>query len=240
MLRATLACLVFAPVSMAQCNPLTPAQTEGPYFKAGSPLKVDFRPDAATPNWVHLVFDGTVVGPNCLPLQNAKIDLWHANELGQYDNAPGSYKMRGHVFTNACGEFHFDTIVPGLYPGRTRHMHVKVTPAGGGGATLTTQMYFPGEPQNQTDPLYNPALEMKLTKSATQWVGTYTFIKSEAGASTCVCAADCNLSGGLNIDDFICFQTQFALGDPEADCDASGDLTIDDFICFQTLFAIGC
>ncbi len=54
------------------------------------------------------------------------------------------------------------------------------------------------------------------------------------------CYADCDESGGLNIDDFVCFQTLFALGDPTADCDANGSLDIDDFICFQTLFAIGC
>jgi hypothetical protein len=54
------------------------------------------------------------------------------------------------------------------------------------------------------------------------------------------CYADCDLSGTLTIDDFICFQTLFALGDPGADCDATGTLTIDDFICFQTFFAIGC
>ncbi len=52
--------------------------------------------------------------------------------------------------------------------------------------------------------------------------------------------ADCDASGGLSIDDFICFQTFFALGDPYADCDGSGGLSIDDFICFQTFFAIGC
>jgi hypothetical protein len=54
------------------------------------------------------------------------------------------------------------------------------------------------------------------------------------------CYPDCDQSGGLNIDDFICFQTFFAIGDPYADCDASGALNIDDFICFQTYFAIGC
>ncbi len=54
------------------------------------------------------------------------------------------------------------------------------------------------------------------------------------------CYADCDASGNLAIDDFICFQTLFAIGDPSADCDESGDLSIDDFICFQTLFAIGC
>jgi hypothetical protein len=55
-----------------------------------------------------------------------------------------------------------------------------------------------------------------------------------------VCYSDCDSSGGLNIDDFICFQTFFALGDPFADCDSSGGLNIDDFICFQTFFALGC
>ncbi len=54
------------------------------------------------------------------------------------------------------------------------------------------------------------------------------------------CYPDCDASGVLTIDDFICFQTFFAIGDPYADCDASGNLSIDDFICFQTFFAIGC
>ena len=55
-----------------------------------------------------------------------------------------------------------------------------------------------------------------------------------------ICIPDCDQSGTLNIDDFICFQTYFAIGDPAADCDASGALNIDDFICFQTFFALGC
>ncbi len=54
------------------------------------------------------------------------------------------------------------------------------------------------------------------------------------------CYADCDASGTLSIDDFICFQTLFAIGDPAADCDGDGVLSIDDFICFQTMFALGC
>ncbi len=54
------------------------------------------------------------------------------------------------------------------------------------------------------------------------------------------CYPDCDGDSALSIDDFICFQTFFALGDLYADCDESGDLSIDDFICFQTFFAIGC
>ncbi len=54
------------------------------------------------------------------------------------------------------------------------------------------------------------------------------------------CYPDCDTNGALAIDDFICFQTLFAIGDPYADCDGDSALTIDDFICFQTFFALGC
>jgi hypothetical protein len=54
------------------------------------------------------------------------------------------------------------------------------------------------------------------------------------------CLADCDENAQLNIDDFICFQTNFVLGEPAADCDANAQLNIDDFICFQTFFVLGC
>lgn len=54
------------------------------------------------------------------------------------------------------------------------------------------------------------------------------------------CKVDCDASGELDIDDFICFQTFFALGDTKADCDGDLNLSIDDFICFQTAFVLGC
>jgi trimeric autotransporter adhesin len=54
------------------------------------------------------------------------------------------------------------------------------------------------------------------------------------------CPPDCDQSGSLDINDFICFQTFFSLGDVSADCDASGAPDIDDFICFQTQFSLGC
>jgi probable HAF family extracellular repeat protein len=64
------------------------------------------------------------------------------------------------------------------------------------------------------------------------WVATVS--------ATASCVPDCDGSAKLDIDDFICFQTYFAIGDAKADCDASGTLDIDDFICFQTFFALGC
>ncbi len=65
-------------------------------------------------------------------------------------------------------------------------------------------------------------------------------ITSETWTSGGVCYPECDGDGALSIDDFICFQTFFALGDIYADCDGDGALSIDDFICFQTYFALGC
>jgi hypothetical protein len=65
------------------------------------------------------------------------------------------------------------------------------------------------------------------------------------------CYADCDNTSSpkgsgagppvLNIDDYICYQTKFILGDHlYADCDLNGTLDINDFICFQTKFVLGC
>lgn len=60
------------------------------------------------------------------------------------------------------------------------------------------------------------------------------------GCPPTFCYPDCDDSGALDIDDFVCFQTLYAVGDPQADCDESGGLDIDDFICFQTHYGVGC
>ncbi|MCC6661957.1 MAG: DUF1929 domain-containing protein [Phycisphaerales bacterium] len=54
------------------------------------------------------------------------------------------------------------------------------------------------------------------------------------------CYADCNADGSVNLADFGCFQTGFALGDPYADCNGDGARNLADFGCFQTRFALGC
>ncbi len=54
------------------------------------------------------------------------------------------------------------------------------------------------------------------------------------------CYADCDHNSALNVNDYICFQTKFALGDPYADCDGNGVRNVNDYICFQTKFALGC
>jgi protocatechuate 3,4-dioxygenase beta subunit len=131
-------------------------ETAGPYFKPQSPLRSDLREPGIIGRPVELF--GQVLTRACRPLAGALVDLWHANDQGEYDNK--GFRLRGHIFTDSEGRYAFHTILPGLYPGRTRHFHVKVQPAGG--ALLTTQFYFPHEERNRTDGLFRSELVMKV------------------------------------------------------------------------------
>ena len=103
---------------------------------------------------------GLVLTRSCRPVVGALVDLWQADDRGEYDNK--GFRLRGHVFTDAEGRYAFRTIMPGLYPGRTRHYHVKVqAPAR---PVLTTQLYFPDEPLNRSDDFFHPELVMQVAK----------------------------------------------------------------------------
>ena len=73
-----------------------------------------------------------MVTTGCQPVAQAKIEFWQANDAGEYDNS--GYTLRGHQFTDAQGRYALQTVVPGLYPGRTRHIHVKVQAPNSAGA----------------------------------------------------------------------------------------------------------
>ncbi|MBI1776778.1 MAG: intradiol ring-cleavage dioxygenase [Proteobacteria bacterium] len=152
--------------------PVTLAQTEGPYFKPNAPLKRDLAADA--PRGERIAVAGFVVDAACRPVAKALIQLWHADESGAYDNT--GFRLRGYQLTDDSGRWWFETIVPALYPGRTRHYHVKVQRPGG--RVLTTQLYFPGEPQNRRDPIFNEKLLMKIGDSGEGKIGRYDFVLS--------------------------------------------------------------
>jgi hypothetical protein len=70
------------------------------------------------------------------------------------------FRLRGHVFTDAEGRYSFRTIMPGIYPGRTRHYHVKVQVPNR--PVLTTQFYFPDEKGNLADEFLHSELVMRV------------------------------------------------------------------------------
>ncbi|MEA2683180.1 MAG: hypothetical protein QOK05_1508 [Chloroflexota bacterium] len=118
-----------------------------------------------------LTLTGHVFSANCTPVLGAVLDFWQADGNGQYDNA--GYRLRGHQQTTADGSFHLDTVVPGLYPGRTEHIHVKVTAPGR--STLTTQLFFPNSTSNSRDSIFLPALLVKLSGPANALSASYDF-----------------------------------------------------------------
>jgi protocatechuate 3,4-dioxygenase beta subunit len=153
----------------ADDDDVTPAQTEGPYFKPNSPERTNIRGDAGG---TKLVVTGTVLTTACKPVAKALVDFWQADTGGNYDNS--GFLFRGHQFTDAQGRYTLETVVPGLYPGRTRHIHVKVqAPAG---RILTTQLYFPGEPRNASDGIYDKDLEVAIRDTADGRAATYGFV----------------------------------------------------------------
>ena len=133
----------------------TPELTEGPYFSSGSPRRRSLLGGGVT--GTRLTITGYVLTTACKPVRRAKLDFWQADASGEYDNQ--GYRLRGHQFTDAAGRWRVDTIVPGLYTGRTKHIHVKVQRPGG--AVLTTQVFFPGVSGNRGDRLYDSALLLR-------------------------------------------------------------------------------
>lgn len=149
--------------------PTTPRQTAGPFFTPNTPLRNDFRADDPDGEQFKLV--GFVRSRDCSTIENALIELWHADSSGVYDNR--GYRMRGHQYTDSEGRFVFNTTRPGLYPGRTPHFHITI--AADGIRTLTTQLYFPDIPQNIRDGIFDQRLLMDIADAPNERIGRYDF-----------------------------------------------------------------
>jgi protocatechuate 3,4-dioxygenase beta subunit len=150
-------------------NEPTVRETEGPFFKPRSPERSDLREPNAGGSPFEL--SGFVLTRSCRPLSGAVVDLWHADDKGEYDNI--GFRYRGHVITGADGAFRFRTIVPALYSGRTRHYHVKVQAPSS--RLLTTQLYFPNEPANLRDGLFQRELLMQVAEAGDGLAGRFDF-----------------------------------------------------------------
>jgi protocatechuate 3,4-dioxygenase beta subunit len=186
--RAVLGAGVFAAGSLLRIDssvaqaplPPTPAchdgdeatlrQTEGPFFKPSSPERAELLEAGMAGQPLELV--GFVLSPACKPLAGALLDFWQADDKGRYDNS--GFRLRGHQFSDAEGRYRLRSIVPGVYVGRTRHIHVKVQPRGG--RVLTTQLYFPGEPQNRSDGLFRSELLLRTAKNTGGLAGRFDFV----------------------------------------------------------------
>lgn len=146
------------------CRGTTP-DGQGPFYQADAP----FRAQVALPEepgerlWVR----GTVTDCRGRALSTAVVEVWQANTAGCYSlymdcgvlpSQPDKFRLRARLRVDAEGRYELETIKPGRYGltggYRPSHIHYRVTVPGaqGQGRTeLITQLYFEGDPYNETD-----------------------------------------------------------------------------------------
>ena len=150
----------------------TSEQDIGPFYPVTEPLDqggdltmVKGRAGKAQGHIVYL--SGRVLDLNGEPIPNTRVEIWQANTFGRYAHpgdsnpAPLDLNFEGHGvgITDTDGRYSFKTVKPAAYPaaeGLTRppHIHFMVT---AGPDRLVTQMYFAGEPLNETDEVLGSA-----------------------------------------------------------------------------------
>ena len=148
----------------------TPPAEEGPFYKPKSPKRSNLVEPGMKGET--MVVSGRILDRNGREIPNVQIEVWHADAAGQYDNV--GFKCRGHFFSGSDGRYKFESVYPGLYPGRTRHFHVRVQPANK--RVLTTQLFFPDEPGNARDGIFNKALLMKVKLERGKRQATFDFV----------------------------------------------------------------
>lgn len=150
----------------------TPAEVTGPAF-FGPPLAAGendlTRRGPGKPRAIGdvILVTGRVLADDGRPLEGVLIEAWQANAAGRYrhrkddHDAPLDANFDGHgrAVTDGDGGYAFLTIKPGPYPmpgpvWRTPHLHFSLF-GGGFFNRLITQTYFPGEPLNGKDPIFN-------------------------------------------------------------------------------------
>ncbi|MEX0609061.1 MAG: hypothetical protein WD016_05490 [Balneolaceae bacterium] len=126
----------------------------GPFYRAEAPFRdaLNVLSEEGTP----IVVSGKVMGgADCgTPLAEALVDVWQADDAGEYDNESDEFKYRGRILTNDVGEYEFMSILPGRYLNgnqlRPRHIHFMVKAENH--MDLVTQLYFEGDEYIEPDP----------------------------------------------------------------------------------------
>jgi protocatechuate 3,4-dioxygenase beta subunit len=124
------------------CTPTAP-DAEGPFYKPNAPERASIGRG--------LVVAGTVrTAGSCAPIPRARVEWWQANSQGEYDDA-----HRASQTADGEGRYRFETSLPGVYPGRPPHLHVRVVAPGH--RPLTTQLYpQPGQTEIPFDFVLRP------------------------------------------------------------------------------------
>jgi catechol 1,2-dioxygenase len=145
----------------------TPRTIEGPLYVAGAPESEGFArlDDGTESDRAEVLFmQGTVYGADGQPVPGAKVEVWHANLLGNYsffDRTQPEFNLRRSIIADAHGRYAFRSIIPVGYgcppDGTTQHLlnllgrhgqrpaHVHFFISAPGHRKLTTQINIDGD-----------------------------------------------------------------------------------------------
>jgi protocatechuate 3,4-dioxygenase beta subunit len=148
---------------------VSPSQTLGPFYprNAGErPAETDadllrVEGDRVLTKGVPIYLTGRVLDRRGQPLTNAAVEIWQCDAHSVYHHPAGgaeaerdpNFQGYGITRTDSGGTFHFRTIKPIAYPGRTPHIHVRVQASGA--SAFATQLYLPDDPGNRRDFLFS-------------------------------------------------------------------------------------
>jgi catechol 1,2-dioxygenase len=141
----------------AKTLPPTEDNIEGPYYRKDAPFRSKL---AEGLKGSPLTIGGRVLSPDGTPLREAVVDVWHASPEGEYDNKSENFRLRGRIRSDKNGVYSYETIMPGQYDlgeaKRPAHIHYKVSAESH--RSLTTQLYFQGDPWLDRDPFVRKSL----------------------------------------------------------------------------------
>jgi protocatechuate 3,4-dioxygenase, beta subunit len=158
--------------------PSTLSERTGPVFGPGiiKPNDDDLTAQhSGEPIGERILVHGRVFDEDGRPLRGALIEVWQANAAGRYrhradqHHAPldPNFTGCGRMLTDGDGFYRFKTIKPGAYPWANHHnawrpAHIHFSLFGAGILSrLVTQMYFPGDPLQPLDPIFNSISDEK-------------------------------------------------------------------------------
>jgi catechol 1,2-dioxygenase len=145
----------------------TPRTIEGPLYVAGAPQSIGFArlDDGSARDVAETLFmQGTVYDEHGKPLPGAKVEVWHADTMGNYsffDRTQPDFHLRRTIIADAAGRYQFRSILPkgyGVPPGGTteqlldllgrhgqRPAHIHFFVSAPGHRKLTTQINIDGD-----------------------------------------------------------------------------------------------
>ncbi|NIX15528.1 MAG: hypothetical protein GWN11_06525 [Candidatus Dadabacteria bacterium] len=149
----------------------------GPFHVNGAPFRGKISPPAAKGET--LLIKGRIYGFDTKkPLVNTSIDIWQADNEGNYDygqNTTKTYYYRARLISDENGYYEYETIHPGAYKlgqnfWRPPHIHYLIRHENY--KTLITQLYFSGDPHQKEDRFIKQSLVIDL-QQVTNKQGSY-------------------------------------------------------------------